>query len=326
MNFEKILVTGGAGFIGSNFIRQYLEKHAETQIVNLDKLTYCGRKESLQDIENNPETKNRYTFIKGDICNKKIVEQAMHNCDAVINFAAESHVDRSIQDPTQFIQTDVFGTFVLLEQARKQNVKKFLQISTDEVYGQIKEGSFTEESLLMPRNPYSASKAGADRLAYSFFATYDLPVIITRSSNQFGPYQYPEKVIPLFVTNLLQGKKVPVYGQGKQIRDWLYVLDNCEALELCLHQGRNGEVYNIGGGNEIENIELTQMILEELGQGKEMIQFVQDRLGHDFRYSLDCTKIQKELGWKPKHEFARALHSTIEWYKNNSHWWKNSVK
>ena len=319
---EKILVTGGAGFIGSKFIKLFLKNNPKVEVVNLDKLTYAGRLENLDEVD----SVSNYSFIKGDICDKKIVEKAMNGCDAVINFAAESHVDRSIENPSAFINTDVFGAFVLLEQARKEEVEKFVQISTDEVYGQIMNGSFTEESLLMPRNPYAASKAGADRLAYSFFATYDLPVIITRSSNQFGSNQFPEKIIPLFVTNLLRNKKVPVYGSGKQVRDWLFVDDNCSAVELCLKRGKAGEVYNIAGGNEVENIDLTKMLLDYLDKDDSMIEFVEDRLGHDFRYSMNCEKIKKDLGWKAEHDFKKALYETIDWYVEHVAWWKNLVK
>lgn len=322
MNTMKILVTGGCGFIGSHYIKHHLHDNPDDQIVNLDKLTYAGRKENLLEVEKNPN----YSFVKGDICNLKIVEKTMKGCETVINFAAESHVDRSIQSATEFIQTDVFGAYNLLEAARKFNVKKFVQISTDEVYGQILSGSFTEESLLMPRNPYSASKAGADRLAYSFFATYGLPVVITRSSNNYGSHQFPEKVIPLFVTNLIRGKKVPVYGTGKNVRDWLYVRDNCSAIELCLKNGKNGEVYNIGGGNEKTNMELTRFILEDFKVGDEMIQFVEDRKGHDLRYSLDYSKITKDLGWTPKTPLETGLRQTINWYRQNDWWWKGLVK
>lgn len=314
----KLLVTGGCGFIGSNFVKYYLQKHPSDEIVNLDKLTYAGRLENLKEIEGNPN----YSFIRGDICNREVVKKAIQDCEAVINFAAESHVDRSIADATQFIKTDVLGAFNILEEARKQELKKSLMISTDEIYGHVLEGSFKETSTLKPRNPYSASKAGADLLAQSFFATYGMNVVVTRSSNNFGPYQFPEKVIPLFVTNLLQGKKVPLYGDGTNVRDWLYVLDNCEAIDLCLQKGKAGEVYNIGGGNELQNIELTKLVLKELSKGEEMIERVKDRPGHDLRYSLDCSKIEKELGWKPKHDFKKALHETILWYKQNEWWWK----
>ncbi|MBU1930102.1 dTDP-glucose 4,6-dehydratase [Candidatus Micrarchaeota archaeon] len=318
----KILVTGGAGFIGSHYIKQHLKQNPQDEIVNLDKLTYAGRLENLKEIEENPN----YSFQKGDICNTQDVEKAIQGCEGVVNFAAESHVDRSIQSATEFIQTDVFGAYCLLEASRKQGIKKFVQISTDEVYGQILEGQFTEESLLMPRNPYAASKAGADRLAYSFFATYGVPVVITRSSNNYGSHQFPEKVVPLFVTNLIRGKKVPLYGEGKQIRDWLFVKDNCEAIEAVLKKGKNGEVYNIGGGNEIPNIELTKTILELMEQSDSMIERVPDRLGHDFRYSLNHEKISKELDWKPKTPFEQGLRETVEWYKENENWWKPLVK
>lgn len=318
----KILVTGGCGFIGSHYIKNHLASNPKDEIVNLDKLTYAGRLENLKEIEKNPN----YSFVKGDICNSTDVEKAIRGCESIIHFAAESHVDRSIQSASEFIQTDVVGTYTLLEASRKSEIKKFVQISTDEVYGQILKGSFTEESLLMPRNPYSASKAAADRLAYSFFATYGLPVSITRSSNNYGSHQFPEKVIPLFVTNLLRGKKVPVYGTGKNVRDWLYVRDNCEAIELVLKKGANGEVYNIGGGNEKDNLELTRTILKQFGFGDEMIQFVEDRKGHDWRYALDYTKISEELGWKPKTPFEKGLKETVSWYKQNESWWKPLVK
>jgi len=316
----KILVTGGAGFIGSNFVR-LLINNSDHEVVNFDKLTYAGNLNNLRDIENN----KRYKFIKGDICNPEEIKEAVKDCSVIVNFAAESHVDRSINDPSTFIKTDIFGAFTLLEEARKNNLQ-FVQISSDEVYGQILEGSFTETSPLMPRNPYSASKTGADRLAYSYFSTYGLKVIITRSSNNFGPYQYPEKVIPLFVTNLLTGKKVPVYGAGKQIRDWLYVEDNCEGIKACMEKGRSGEVYNIGGGNELQNIELTKNILKELNLNEDRIEYVEDRKGHDFRYSLNCDKIKTELNWKPRNEFKNALKKTINWYQENEGWWKPLIK
>ncbi len=318
----KILVTGGCGFIGSNYIRQRLEKFPEDQIVNLDKLTYAGRKESLQDIENN----TNYTFFKGDICNPSDVKKAMEGCETVINFAAESHVDRSIEDSDAFARTNFFGVKVLCEQARKQDVKKFIQISTDEVYGQIAEGSFKETDKLNPRNPYSAAKAGGKLLAMSYFTTYGLPVLVTRSSNNYGPFQFPEKIVPLFVTNIITGKKVPLYGEGKNVRDWLFVLDNCSGIDTVLEKGKIGEVYNIGGGNELQNIELTKMILAELGKGDEMIEKVKDRLGHDLRYSLDCSKIEKELSWKAETDFKKGLKETVEWYKKNEAWWKPLIK
>jgi len=320
--FMKILVTGCAGFIGSNFVRMHLEKHPGDSIVNLDKLTYAGRKESLQDVEG----KENYEFVKGDICSQEDVAKAMKDCEAVINFAAESHVDRSIEDADAFTRTNFFGVKVLCEEARRQGVKKFVQISTDEVYGQIADGSFRETDMLNPRNPYSAAKAGGELLAMSYFTTYGLPVIVTRSSNNYGPYQFPEKVVPLFITNLLRGKKVPLYGEGKNVRDWLFVLDNCEAIDLVLEKGKPGKVYNIGGNNELQNIELTKKILAELGKGEEMIEKVKDRLGHDLRYSLDCSKIEQELSWKPKTGFEEGLKKTVQWYKENEQWWKPLVK
>lgn len=319
---KQLLVTGGAGFIGSNFIRQFIQNNPDVKVVNLDKLTYAGKKESLQDLE----SKENYEFVKGDICNSKDVEKAMQGCDSVINFAAESHVDRSIEDSKQFAETNFYGVRVLCEQAKKQDIKKFIQISTDEVYGQIAKGSFKETDRLNPRNPYSAAKTAGELLAMSYFTTYGLPVLVTRSSNNYGQYQFPEKIVPLFITNLIQGKKVPLYGEGKNIRDWLFVLDNCEGIETVLQKGKIGEIYNIGGNYELQNIELTNKILKELGKGKEMIEPVTDRLGHDLRYSLDCSKIEKELGWKPKTEFEKGLHSTVEWYKKNENWWKPLVK
>jgi dTDP-glucose 4,6-dehydratase len=317
----KILVTGGCGFIGSNFVRLHLEKNPQNELVNLDKLTYAGRKENLADIEGN----KNYTFVQGDICNREDVAKAMQGCEAVVNFAAETHVDRSIEESEAFLQSNFAGVKVLLDQVKEQNVKKFIQISTDEVYGQVVEGSSTENDKLDPRNPYSAAKAAGELLAMSYFTTYNLPVIVTRSSNNYGPYQFPEKVIPLFITNLLQGKKVPLYGEGKNIRDWLFVGDNCEAIEAILQKGKVGEIYNIGGNEELQNIELTKKILAELGKGEEMIERVTDRLGHDLRYSLDCSKIEKELGWKPQKDFQQGLQETVEWYQKNENWWKPMV-
>ena len=313
----KLLVTGGAGFIGSNFIRLIVNKYPDYKVVNLDKLTYCGNLANLKDIE---KSKN-YKFVKGDICDKKAVEEAMKGCDMVLNFAAETHVDRSIADAGVFVKTDVLGTYNLLEAARKFKIKKYIQASTDEVYGSIEKGSFKENDNLNPNSPYAASKAGADMLVRSYIVTYKLPAVITRSSNNFGPYQYPEKVIPLFITNLLEGKKVPLYGDGLNVRDWIYVIDNCEAIDFIMHNGEEGEIYNIAGGNEIANIKLTKMILEGVGRDEGFIDYVKDRLGHDRRYSLDCSKINK-LGWKPRFEFHKALKETIKWYKENESWWK----
>ncbi len=313
----RILVTGGCGFIGSNFIREMLKKYPAYKIVNIDKLTYCGNPDNLRDIEGN----NRYAFIKGDICDKKAVEAAIKSCDAVINFAAESHVDRSIEDASAFIRTNIQGVYVLLEAAKKHNIKRFIQISTDETYGSIRKGSFKETSFLHPNSPYSAAKAGGDHLALAYYTTFKLPVIVTRSSNNFGPYQYPEKVIPLFITNLLANKKVPLYGDGMNVRDWLHVVDNCDAIDLILHKGKIGEIYNIGGSFEIPNIELTKIILKLIGKTDKMICYVPDRLGHDRRYSLDSAKIKK-LGWQPSKNFNAAIKETINWYKANTTWWQ----
>ena len=294
-----------------------LSKYPDYKIVNLDKLTYAGNLDNLRDIEKDP----RYKFIKGDICDKKTVEKAMKDCDAVINFAAESHVDRSITDAGTFVKTNVFGTYVLLEMAKKYNIEKYIQISTDEVYGSIKEGSFKETDPLKPNSPYSASKASADLLVRSYYITHNLPVLITRSSNNYGPYQYPEKLIPLFTINALNNKPLPVYGTGNNVRDWLYVLDNCSGIDTVLHKGKIGEVYNIGGNTEKTNLEITHLILEVLDKPKSLITFVEDRKGHDFRYSLDTTKIES-LGWKREYNFEEAMKETIEWYKNNEWWWR----
>lgn len=313
----KILVTGGAGFIGSNFIRHMLKKYPRYHIINLDKLTYCGNIENLSDIKNNP----RYKSIKGDIADAGTVNEAIKGCEAVVNFAAESHVDRSIKDPNRFVKTNVHGALTLLKCAREASVSRFVQIGTDEVYGSIETGSFTERSNLNPRSPYSASKAGADLLALSFYSTYVLPVVVTRSSNNFGPYQYPEKIIPLFITNALDGKRLPVYGDGMNVRDWLFVMDNCEAIDIVLHKGAIGEVYNVSGRAEIRNIDLTHKILDYLKKPHDLIEFVEDRPGHDRRYSLESSKI-KALGWRPKHDFEDALKGTIDWYKANRKWWE----
>ena len=314
---KRLLITGGAGFIGSNFIRHILSKYDDYHIINLDKLTYCGNLDNLKDIEKD----KRYKFVKGDITDARIVEKCANRCDTIINFAAETHVDRSIHDAAAFVRTNVFGTHTLLEAAKKVGAELYIQVSTDEVYGSILEGSFKETDPLSPNSPYSASKAGGDLLARSYFVTYGLPVIITRSSNNFGPYQYPEKIIPLFITNLLQNKKVPLYADGKNVRDWLYVLDNCEAIDLIMHKGEAGQVYNIGAGSETTNIELTRSMLALLGKDGTMIEYVKDRPGHDKRYSLDITKVKK-LGWRPRHDFKYALELTIEWYKNNKSWWQ----
>ncbi|MBI4052783.1 MAG: dTDP-glucose 4,6-dehydratase [Candidatus Diapherotrites archaeon] len=322
MELKKILVTGGCGFIGGNFLHFVLEKYPDLSVVNLDKLTYCGRKESLSDVENN----GRYSFVHGDIANEKDVEKAMNGCDGVVNFAAESHVDNSIKNPAVFAETNVKGTMVLLNQAGKQGIERFVQIGTDEVYGSVEKGSSSESDALKPRNPYSATKAASDLLALSYHNTFGLNVSVTRSSNNYGPYQFPEKVIPLFITNILRGKKVPLYGPGKNVRDWLFVKDNCEAVDLVLRKGKAGEIYNIGADNKTTNIELTRKILSLLGRGEEMIERVQDRPGHDLRYSVGFSKIKNELGWKPKKPFEEGLKETVEWYKANEKWWKPLIK
>jgi len=318
---KTILITGGCGFIGSNFIRYFLAKHQNYKIINLDKLTYAGRLENLKDVANHP----RYKFVKGDVCNKNLVNSLVKKVDEIIHFAAESHVDRSISGPVAFLRTNVLGTLVLLEAARQHPVKKFLYISTDEVYGSIKKGKFSETSNLAPNSPYSVSKTSADLLCRAYYKTYGLPILITRSSNNFGPYQFPEKVIPLFITNLRRGKKVPLYGTGKNVRDWIYVLDNCLGLDFVLQHGQMGEVYNIGGGNELSNLKLTKTILKQLGKNNSWIQPVADRLGHDWRYALDCTKIKK-LGWRPKYKFNQAIKETINWYLKNKWWWEPLAK
>ncbi len=319
MNF---LITGGCGFIGSNFIRYLFNKYKkDVNIVNLDKLTYAGNPENLKDVENF----ENYKFILGDICDREIVKKAMEDIEIVVNFAAETHVDRSILGPDSFLKTDIFGVYVLLEEALKRNVKLFIQISTDEVYGEILEGSFTENSPLNPRSPYSASKAGGDRLAYAYFHTYNVPVIITRASNNFGPYQYPEKLIPLFITNALEDKSLPLYGDGLQVRDWLYVEDHCKALDLLIEKGKVGEVYNIGGGNEKTNLSITKFLLKELNKPESLIEYVKDRPAHDRRYSLNFEKI-KSLGFNPSENFEDLLRFTIDWYKNNRSWWEKIKK
>ncbi|MEJ2048503.1 MAG: dTDP-glucose 4,6-dehydratase [Calditrichota bacterium] len=315
---KSILVTGGAGFIGSNFVRYMVNKYSDYKIVVLDALTYAGNRENLQDLEDKPN----YEFHHGNICDREIVDKLTTKCQVIINFAAETHVDRSILEAGSFIQTDVVGTFTLLEAAKKHRINRYIQISTDEVYGSIEDGSFSETSPLQPNSPYSASKASGDLLVRSYHKTYGLPTIITRSSNNYGPYQYPEKLIPLFITNAIDNLPLPLYGDGKNVRDWLYVLDNCEALDVVLHQGKDGEVYNIGGGNEMENIRITHLILELLGKPKSLIKPVEDRLGHDRRYSIKMDKVRK-LGWKPRHNFDQALRETVKWYKDNEVWWRH---
>ena len=314
---NRLLVTGGAGFIGSNFIHYMLAKYPRLELVNLDALTYAGNLENLRDVEHDA----RYTFIHGDICDADVVARAMNGCDAVVNFAAETHVDRSIHEGGVFVETDVRGVFVLCEEARRQKVQRFLHISTDEVYGSIAEGHFKETDRLAPSSPYSASKAGGELLARSYFVTYNLPVLVTRSSNNYGPFQYPEKLIPLFTTNLIENKPVPVYGDGKQVRDWLFVEDQCEALDLVLTKGEIGEIYNVGAGNEEFNIDVTKGILKLLGKGDNLITYVKDRPGHDRRYAVDIAKIGK-LGWKPRHDFMAGLQKTVDWYVKHEDWWR----
>jgi dTDP-glucose 4,6-dehydratase len=315
----NLLVTGGAGFIGSNFIRHMLGTHPDCTIVNLDFLTYAGNLNNLKDCDTNP----RYTFVRGDICDRTLVNAVMEKqgIDTVVHFAAESHVDRSIADASVFVKTNVLGTHTLLEAAKRQKVCRFIHISTDEVYGSIREGSFRETDKLTPSSPYSSSKAGSDLLALSYYITYNLPVIVTRCTNNFGPYQYPEKLIPLFVTNLMDGKKVPVFGTGKNIRDWIHVQDHCRAIDFLLNRGSYGEIYNIGGENENTNLEITEKILMLLKKDSSMIEHVQDRPGHDFRYALDCSKL-RGLGWKPSQSFDEGLRDTVSWYVQNEWWWR----
>lgn len=313
----NLLITGGSGFIGSNFIRYMLEKYPICNIFNLDKLTYAGNPDNLKDIENN----QKYSFVRGDITDPVVVDRVMKNVDYVVHFAAESHVDRSIEDGSVFVRTNVLGTYTLLESAMKHGIMKFIHVSTDEVYGSIREGSFRETDRLTPSSPYSSSKAGSDLIALSYYVTYKLPVIITRSTNNFGPYQYPEKLIPLFITNLLENRNVPVYGTGRNVRDWIYVLDHCKAVDFVLQNGSIGEIYNIGSGAEKTNLEITRKILSLLGKDESMIEYVKDRLGHDLRYSLDCSKL-RELGWKSNYNFDEALTDTVKWYVENWWWWK----
>ena len=313
-----VLVTGGAGFIGSNFVRHALEAHADWRITTLDKLTYAGRTETLADVMDHP----RHGFVLGDIGDAAVAAPLVERAEIVVHFAAETHVDRSIHGAGDFIRTDVLGTFVLLEAARRApRLERFVQISTDEVYGSVPTGASRETDELKPRNPYSASKAGADRLAYSYFATYGLPVIVTRASNNYGPFQFPEKVIPLFVTNAIDEIPLPLYGDGRHIRDWLHVEDHCRALDLLIEKGTNGEVYNVGGGSEVANVDLTHMILDLVGRPRTLIRPVQDRPGHDRRYSLDTSKA-RSLGWTPREDFAEGLRRTVEWYWANEWWWR----
>lgn len=315
----KLLVTGGAGFIGSNFVLYMLKQHPNYQIINVDALTYAGNLENLKSVEGNPN----HAFVKADITDAKAMDKLIsQGVDVIVNFAAESHVDRSILEPDIFVKTNVLGTQVLLDAAKKHGVKKFVQISTDEVYGTLGEtGLFTEETPLAPNSPYSASKAGGDLLVRAYHETFGLPVNITRCSNNYGPYQFPEKLIPLMISRALADEALPVYGDGLNIRDWLYVEDHCSAIDLVIHQGRDGEVYNIGGYNERTNLHIVRTILEQLGKPESLIKHVQDRPGHDRRYGIDPTKIMKELGWKPKHSFETGIKETIRWYLDNKEWW-----
>jgi dTDP-glucose 4,6-dehydratase len=314
----KVLVTGGAGFIGSNFVHYALAAHEDWHVTTLDKLTYAGRRENLQGVMDHP----RHAFVHGDIADPALSTPLVQASDIVVHFAAETHVDRSILSAAEFIKTDVIGTFVLLEAARlAPQLRRFVQISTDEVYGSVTEGSSREGDELRPRNPYAASKAGADRLAYSYWATYGVPVVVTRASNNYGPNQFPEKVIPLFITNAIDDRPVPLYGDGQNERDWLHVLDHCRALDLLIASGSNGEVYNIGGGEGVTNAVLTGRILDLLGKPDSLIKYVPDRPGHDRRYSLDTTKV-RSLGWSPRVPFAEGLADTVAWYRTNEWWWR----
>lgn len=316
---KTYLVTGGAGFIGSRFVNFILEKYDDIRVVNVDKLTYAGNPENIKELIDD----ERHIFCKDDICNEQRIKEIfqLYKPDYVVNFAAESHVDRSIGKPEDFIQTDVFGTFILLEASRASKIDKFIQISTDEVYGSTLGDPFRETDPLMPSSPYSASKTAADRLAYSYFKTYDLPVIITRASNNYGSHQYPEKLIPLFITNAMDDKPMPLYGDGLNVRDWLYVEDHCAAVDFIISKGVDGEVYNVGGGNELTNIVITDTILKMTDKSSDLIKFVDDRPGHDRRYALDCTKLI-DLGWKAETDFEDAMKNTVEWYQNNRSWWE----
>ncbi len=313
----KLLVTGGAGFIGSAFVRRLLAREDPPAVTVLDKLTYAGNLANLAAVEGHP----RYAFVRGDIADANLVDELARDAEVIVNFAAESHVDRSITEPGAFLQTDVIGTFVLLEAARRHDHARFVQVSTDEVYGDVESGHSDEDATLRPRSPYAASKAGGDLIAGAYHTTYGLPVCITRSSNNFGPFQYPEKVIPLFVTNAIDDEPLPLYGDGLQVRDWLYVEDNCAAIELVLERGEPGTTYNVGGGNELTNLELTRSILTLLDKPESLVRSVPDRPGHDRRYAVDATRI-RALGWEPEHAFADALAETVRWYREHQEWWR----
>jgi dTDP-glucose 4,6-dehydratase len=316
----KLLVTGGAGFIGSNFVRHVMGKRADVEVVVLDKLTYAGNPENLAAVADDP----RYSFMKGDICDESVVRKAMQGCDVVLNFAAETHVDRSIGDPGSFVQTDVYGAYVLLEAAKDQGVRRFVQISTDEVYGERMESPADEDSPLMPRNPYAASKAGGDRLAFSYWATYGVPVVITRCSNNYGPNQYPEKLIPLFVTNAIEDEPLPVYGTGRNVRDWIHVRDHAEALDAIVRadDSVHGEVYNVCAENALDVLDITARILKALGKPDTLIRHVKDRQGHDRRYWLTSRKLREQLGWELTYTFEEGVEDTVRWYVENEAWWR----
>ena len=318
-----LLITGGAGFIGSCFIRHIINKYKDYKVINLDALTYAGNIENLDDIKDNPN----YTFVRGNICDKKLVRELINESDCVVNFAAESHVDRSISSPEIFIETNIQGTLNLLQASKELGIERFLQVSTDEVYGSLgKDGYFYETTPIAPNSPYSASKASADMLVRAYRETYNMPVLNTRCSNNYGPYQYPEKLIPLFISKLKKGEKVPVYGDGLNVRDWLYVYDHCKAIDTVLHQGKVGEIYNIGGHNEKTNLEITRLILNAMGKDDSSIEYVPDRLGHDKRYAISNDKITSELGWKPSVTFEEGIKLTIDWYLNNTNWIENIEK
>jgi dTDP-glucose 4,6-dehydratase len=314
----RYLITGGAGFIGCNFVRHMLREHPDDEVVVLDKLTYAGRMENLDGVM------DRIEFVKGDICDKDIVKRTMEGCDMVVNFAAESHVDRSITTPEDFVRTDVIGVFTLLEEARKRDIDRFLQISTDEVYGSTVSGSFSEKDILDPSSPYSASKAGGELLARSYVRTYGLDVVVTRSSNNYGPFQYPEKLIPVLVIKALRDEPLPIYGKGLNVRDWLHVEDNCRAIDLVLRNAKAGDIVNVGSGNEVANIDVAKMILAHMSKPEGLITYVDDRPGHDFRYSLEYERL-KDLGWTPRVPFEEGLKSTVDWYLSNEDWWKPLV-
>jgi dTDP-glucose 4,6-dehydratase len=314
----RVLITGGAGFIGSNFVHYMLNTHQSVELVVLDKLTYAGNVENLKDVLDS------IRFVKGDICDEGPVKLLMKDCDCVINFAAETHVDKSIVNSAAFVQTDILGTQVLIEAAKDNQIERFVQVSTDEVYGSIRSGSFSESDKLDPSSPYAASKAGADILLSSYFKTYKFPCVITRSANNYGPYQHPEKLIPHFITSAIRNNKLTVYGQGHNIRDWIHVEDNCKAIDYVRQMGKTGEVYNIGAGNEKSNLDVTKAILQLLDKPSTLMTFTKDRLGHDFRYSLDCSKI-KALGWQPRISFEDGLEQTVRWYQENELWWSPLV-